>query len=100
MTKLSILAVLVTVASLGTAAAPAFAASSTGDIPFCSTGNSPVLLNDQKDELSRQLQLGTHGPASIDVWNGCFKVTTTGANGKTNVAFYDPDSLRQVGQLG
>ena len=99
MTKFSILAVTAMLA-IGGISAPAFAATHTaaGNVPLCSTGEDTSVLDQQKDSLATQLQLSTKQGSSIDVWNGCFKVMTT-VNGKTNVAFYDPDSLNLVATL-
>lgn len=99
MTKLSILA-LTAMLAVGSVSAPAFAATATpaGNVPLCSSGGDIDVLNQQKDSLATQLQLSTKQGSSIDVWNGCFKVMTT-VDGKTNVAFYDPDTLNLVATL-
>ena len=97
MTKLSILA-LTAVLAIGGIAAPAFAATDVpGKVPLCDSDSGPT-LDLQKDALATQLQLSTKQGASIDVWNGCFKVTTTD-HGKTDIAFYDPDTLSLVAKL-
>ena len=97
MTKFSIIALA---AVLGTAglAAPALAATASGDVPYCSSSNSPDLVNKQLDSLSTQLQLSTKPGSSIEVWNGCLKVMST-TDGHTTVAFYDPDSLKLIDTL-
>ncbi len=98
MTKLSILALTAALA-IGGIAAPAFAApTASGNVPLCDAGSGSSLAH-QQDALSTQLQLSTKAGSSIEVWNGCFKVMTTDANGKTDVAFYDPDTLDLVGHL-
>jgi hypothetical protein len=100
MTKLPFIAFTAIVAAAGLAA-PAFAATSMSAVgnpdivPSCSTGNSADLLSAQKDALATQLQLSTKAGASIDMWGGCFQVTTHD-NGKTVIAYYDPDSLNLV----
>jgi hypothetical protein len=100
MTKLPFIAFTALVAAAGLAA-PAFAATSTNAVgnpsivPSCNTGNSADMLSAQKDALATQLQLSTKAGASIDMWGGCFQVTTH-ENGKTVVAYYDPDSLNLV----
>ena len=101
MTKLSILA-LVSALTLTGAAAPALAAmpasaTSAGNVPLCSSEPGHA-LDAQKDSLASQLHLSTTQGSSIDVWNGCFKVMTT-VNGKTQIAFYDPDSLKLISTL-
>jgi hypothetical protein len=98
MTKFS----LVALAILGIAgvSAPALAApTEAGSVPYCSANNNSAELARQIDSLSAQLQLSTKAGSNIDVWNGCLKVMTT-VDGKTTVAFYDPDSLRLVDTLG
>lgn len=97
MTKLPLIAVASLIAITGLAA-PALAASPTpaGGVPFCST--TDTTLEAQKDMLSSQLRLSTNPGASVDVWNGCLKVTSTD-NGKTTIAFYDPDSLRLIAEV-
>ena len=101
MTKLPLIAFTALVAAAGLAA-PALAATSTSAVgnpnivPSCNTGtNSADSLNAQKDALATQLQLSTKAGASIDMWGGCFQVTTH-ENGKTVIAYYDPDSLNLV----
>ena len=100
MTKLPFIAFTALVAAAGLAA-PAFAATSISAVgnpnisPSCNTGNSTQLLDAQKDALATQLQLSTKAGASIDMWSGCFQVTTH-ENGKAVVAYYDPDSLNLV----
>ena len=86
------------VASGAIGAAPAFAAPSTG-VTACNTGSSQDQLTSARQALATQLQLSTKGSPTIDDWNGCFKVQYTDANGHTNVALYDPDSLTLVNQL-
>ena len=100
MKKLSYLALAASLALGGVsiAAAPAFAAP-TGALS-CSSGASDTELSSAKHELAQLLQLRTKGGApTIDDWNGCLKVQYTDANGHTNVALYDPDSLKLVNQL-
>ena len=100
MTKLPFIAFTAIVAAAGLAA-PAFAATSMSAVgnpdivPSCPTGNSTSQLDAQKDALATQLQLSTKAGASIDMWGGCFQVTTHD-NGKTVIAYYDPDSLNLV----
>lgn len=96
----SFLAVAAVLGATGLAAAPAFAAPQTvaGNVPFCSTGNTTD-YGQQKQELSNQLQLSTKLSSNIGVWNGCLKVTTTDSSGHSNIAFYDPDSLRLISQM-
>jgi hypothetical protein len=97
MTKLPLIAFAV-VAAAGLAA-PAFAATSAvgnpNIVPSCPTGNSTHELSAQKDALATQLQLSTKAGSSIDMWGGCFQVTTH-ENGQTVIAYYDPDSLDLV----
>jgi hypothetical protein len=95
MTKLPILTAVV-VAAIGLAA-PTLAATSfkTDAVPFCATGNGTD-IDSRADALATQLQLSTKQQGIVDVSNGCLKVLMT-ENGKTTVAYYDPDSLKQVG---
>lgn len=101
MKKLSVLVLVATIASIGVSAAPAFAAPGSGatGVLSCNTGNSDELNTAAKQELFDQLRLNTKSTPTIDDWNGCFKVQYTDANGHTNVALYDPDSLKLVNQL-
>ena len=100
MTKPPIIALTALVVTAGLLA-PAFAASSmrpAGNlniVPSCQTGNSTKSLDSQMDALATQLQLSTKAGASIDMWGGCFQVTTH-ENGKTVTSYYDPDSLNLV----
>ena len=98
MTKLPIFAALA-VAAAGLAA-PAFAAPSirTDAAPFCPTGND-VDYQRRAETLSTELQLSTKLNSTVDVSGGCLLVTTV-ANGKTTMAFYDPDSLKLVAEIG
>ncbi len=98
MKKLSYLVLAATILSVGAAAAPAFAAAPTGAL-FCSGGNSDDQLSAAKHQLAQELQLRTKSTPTIDDWNGCLKVQYTDANGHTNVALYDPDTLDLVNQL-
>jgi hypothetical protein len=101
MTKFSLIAVTA-VLGLAGLAAPALAAAPTkaDTVPYCDTGNNDqAQLKTQMDNLATQLKLGIDAGSSIDVWNGCFKVMTT-VDGKTTVAFYDPDSLKLIDTLG
>ena len=99
MKKLSYLVLAATIAAGGAmAAVPAIAAPST-NVLQCPTGNSQDLLSDAKRDLAAQLKLRTQSTPTIDDWNGCLKVQYTDANGHTNVALYDPDSLTLVNQL-
>lgn len=99
MTKLPLIAFASLIAA-GSLAMPALAAThqastpTTGNVPYCASGSDSE-LDIQKDTLAAQLQLDTKPGSSIDVWNGCLKVTTMAA-GKTTISFYDPDSLRIV----
>ncbi len=99
MTKLPFIAFTALVAAAGLAA-PAFAAmptSAVGQVPFCPTGTNTD-YDARIDSLSTQLQLSTKPGSSIDVWGGCIKVTTID-DGKTTMAFYDPDSLKLVATI-
>lgn len=98
MNKLSYV-VLAGVIAMGGAvtAAPAIAAPS--DATFCSGGNNQEQLSAAKHELAAQLQLRTKSTPTVEDWNGCLKVQYTDANGHTNVALYDPDSLSLVNKL-
>lgn len=99
MKKLSYLVLAATLAVGGAAAAaPAMAAPST-NVLYCATGNSQDEINNAKQDLATQLKLRTQSTPTIDDWNGCLKVQYTDANGHTNVALYDPDTLNLVNQL-
>jgi hypothetical protein len=99
MTKFSIIALTAMLAVAGVSApAVAATAASSGNVPFCSSGNDSDALNRQQESLATQLQLSTKPGSSIEVWNCCFKVMST-EGGKTNVAFYDPDSLALVATI-
>jgi hypothetical protein len=93
MTKLPFIAFTALVAAAGLTA-PALAATVSGQVPSCPTGTSTD-YDSQIETLSNQLNLSTKLNSSVDVWSGCLKVTTT-ENGKTTMAFYEPDSLRLV----
>ena len=102
MSKLPVIAFTALVAAAGLAA-PAFAATATatsapGQVPYCATDNS-TNYDSQMDTLSNQLQLSTKQGSSIEVWGGCIKVTTL-EHGKAVMAFYDPDSLKLVAEIG
>jgi len=102
MHKLSLIVAAATIAAIGASAAPAFAAPGTtvADGPaFCNTGNDEHQKQLAKEQLSTELQLSTKAGATIDDWNGCFKVMYTDASGHTSVTLYDPDSLRLVQTL-
>jgi hypothetical protein len=99
MKKLSYLALAATIAVGGAmVAVPAMAAPST-NVMYCATGNSQDLIADAKRDLAAQLKLRSQSTPTIDQWNGCLKVQYTDANGHTNVALYDPDTLKLVNQL-
>ena len=99
MNKLSCLVFAAVVAASGVAATVPAAVAAPSGATYCATGTSRTLLNDAKDQLAAQLQLNTKSTPTIDEWNGCLKVQYTDANGHTNVALYDPDSLTLVNQL-
>ena len=81
-------------------AAPALAAPSAGTGALsCSSGNDQMLLSQAKDQLAQQLRLDTKQAATIDEWNGCFKVQYTNNSGHTVVSLYDPDTLTLVNRL-
>jgi hypothetical protein len=99
MSKFTFVALAAILASAGVAA-PAFAApsvSETGTTPYCATGTNTDYAS-RMDTLAAQLQLSSKQGASIDQWAGCLKVTTI-EDGKSTVAFYDPDSLALVATL-
>jgi hypothetical protein len=98
MTKLSFLASAAVIAVAGISAAPAFAATLSGGVPYCNTGSNQN-FDASKDQLAAQLQLSTKPNSTIDVWNNCLKVVST-EGGVTTVAFYDPDSLALIDTLG
>lgn len=99
MKKLAYLALAATITLVGaSAAAPAFAAPSSDQLS-CNSGNSDNQMNIAKHQLAQELQLRTKQAPTIDEWNGCLKVQYTDANGHSNVALYDPDSLSLVNQL-
>ena len=96
MTKLPFIAAGIVAAVVGLAAPTLAAPSMTADhVPYCAAGNSDN-LDSRADALATQLQLSTKQQGIVDVSNGCLKVIMT-ENGKTTVAYYDPDSLKQVG---
>jgi hypothetical protein len=36
---------------------------------------------------------------SVEVWNGCLKVTYSNASGQGRIAFYDPSTLQHIETL-
>ena len=98
MNKLSY-AVLATIIATGGAVAAGPALAATTGAAYCASGNSPELLKDAKQQLAAELQLPTKSTPTIEDWGGCIKVQYTDASGHTNVALYDPDSLRLVRKL-
>jgi hypothetical protein len=99
MKTLSYLVLAATVAAGGAfATVPAIAAPSS-NVLSCPTGSSQQQISDAKRDLTAQLKLQSLSTPTIDEWNGCLKVQYTDANGHTNVALYDPDTLKLVNQL-
>lgn len=100
MTKLPLIAFTALIAAAGLAA-PALAATPMSTVdrtPSCPTGNTDD-YDARMDSLATELQLSTKPGSSIDIWAGCIKVTTL-ENGKAVMAFYDPNSLKLVAQIG
>lgn len=96
MQKSLIIAALVLCA---TGAIPALASPqlTANAVPRCSA-STPHDPNSSAYEW--QLSRPGYSLQSLDVWNGCLKAIYTDAKGHTTTVFYDPDSLKQVGQLG
>ena len=82
------------------AATPVFAVpgGSTG-VLTCSSGVNQRFIGQAKRDLALELQLSTKRAATIDEWNGCFKVQYTDDDGHTVIELYDPDSLSLVNVL-
>ena len=82
------------------AATPVFAVpgGSTG-VLTCSSGVTQRFIGQAKRDLALELQLSTKRAATIDEWNGCFKVQYTDDDGHTVIELYDPDSLSLVNVL-
>ena len=91
MTKLAMIALVSTLLSIVSAAAPASAGMIVSG-PRCdgiATMNSRVQL---ADELKLSTKLG----ATIDDWNGCLKVSYSDAAGMSHTEFYDPNSMNRI----
>ena len=57
--------------------------------------NSTSTDRARQQQLSDELQLQNNLSASVDIWNGCLKVTSV-QNGHFVTQFYDPDTLRSI----
>jgi len=100
MKTIALLSLVAALAATGLAAAPATAAAPavSGQVPLCSSNSTQFDL--QNGTYAQELARPGKSLDSLDVWNGCLKATYTDAKGHTTTAFYDPDSLKQVGTLG
>jgi hypothetical protein len=63
-------------------------------VPFCAADQNP---NFDSDFARMSLQSAGHKVTSVEQWNGCLRGYVTNANGTTSMAYFDPDTLRQVG---
>jgi len=92
------IALFALIAVSGLTAVPAFAATPVAAaVPYCSSNSTQFDL--QNGTYAQELAKPGKSLDSLDVWNGCLKATYTDAKGHTTTAFYDPDSLQQVGKL-
>lgn len=87
--------VIVTALALSALAQPAFAARGVMNVPRCDSkaGMHAAM------QLADQLKLDTILGSSIDLWNGCLKVTYEDDNDHTHIEFYDPDTLSLINRL-
>jgi hypothetical protein len=98
MKNIALVALVAIVGATGFAAAPAMAAApAANQVPYCSSNSMQFDL--QNGTYAQELAKPGLSLDSLDVWNGCLKAIYTDAKGHTTTAFYDPDSLRQVGTL-
>ena len=93
MKKLSILALLAVVGSLGVSALPAAAATAI-KLPYCDGGGDPT-ISKSIDLLAQELQLSTKQGASVDQANNCLVVRYV-EDGHTKIAYYDPTTLNKI----
>ena len=63
-----------------------------GGVPRCES-NAAMNIRGQ---LAAELRLSTKLSPTIDVWNGCLKVTYSDGSGHTVTTFYDPDTLSPI----
>jgi len=98
MKNIALLSVVAVMTVAGLAAAPAMAATAAaGQVPLCSSNSTQPDL--QNGTYAQELAKPGKSLDSLDVWNGCLKATYSDAKGHTTTAFYDPDTLKQVGTL-
>jgi len=98
MKNIALLSLVAVLAAAGLSAAPASAAApAAGQVPLCSSNSTQFDL--QNGTYAQELAQPGKSLDSLDVWNGCLKATYSDAKGHTTTAFYDPDSLKQVGTL-
>ncbi|OEO28517.1 hypothetical protein VW23_004465 [Devosia insulae DS-56] len=51
---------------------------------------------DTTRDFAERLHLEGRIGASVNVWNGCYKVEYLGTDGKYRTEYYDPDSKRRL----
>ncbi len=101
MIKFPVIAFAALIAAAGLAApalASTHASAQASAAPSCPNGDS-ANYDYAMDTLSTQLHLSAKPGSSIDMSSGCIEVTTI-KNGKTTMAFYDPDTLSLVSKIG
>ena len=97
MSKLSLIAALVLVVTSTTYSLASREVNvSPTHVPRCEATLSPNAVS----QLTAELRLDTKLGSTVDVWNGCLKVTQSGNDGRSTTTFYDPDTLSEVGTLG
>lgn len=72
-------------------AGPAMARTPLCDWNYDATGEAEAT-----DGFAQRLHLDGKFGASVDIWNGCYKVRYLGSDGKYRTEYYDPDSKRRI----
>ncbi|MGN6099579.1 MAG: hypothetical protein ACTHOR_00390 [Devosia sp.] len=98
MTKIHIAAVLGLVLATG-AAAPALAASVAscrGDTITLRDGRRVETINYFADIIEAQLKARGYDVSNVESWGGCIKAFLTEPNGRSHIAFFDPETLEPL----
>lgn len=87
---------LITTSAIVALTAFALASPSLARTPQCDWDDNEEDEAAETQEFAESLHLDGKFGASVNVWNGCYKVEYLGTDGKYKIEYYDPDSRQRV----
>ncbi len=64
--------------------------------PLCDWNYNTTSEAEAAEGFAQLLHLNGRYGASVDVWNGCYKVRSLDSDGKFKTEYYDPDSKQRI----